>query len=293
MNADAGKEQALLDLADACARLAVAAGATPGEAVSSMLTPDAPLLARRTLRRQYEAVQRQAKRSNNLLFKRYSAAIEQANLLMGVEWPHIDPAVRPSEMSNSQRLLCAETALNCARNISGCGRLLPDTVGRLAAQRKRTLERIEETNIDLRESLARLSEADSLLQSLIAQRYLENSQTMNPVLKRRLQTKFIHALDSGDRAIADLLAATSRHARLDDELIRTEGQIAALFGHDLADISHVANHAVSDWFLRRHPMRFKARAFPSDAAIADLRRCTEAAKSTRMNLAQMRQHAIG
>lgn len=291
MKAGVRKHQALHELADACARLAVAAGAAPSDAVCSMLTADAPLSTRSSLREQYEAVQRQAKRSNNVLIKRYNAAIRRANLLTDAGWPHIDPAIPPSEMTVNQRQECADAALNCARSISKCIRLLPDTVDHLSTRRRQILRRIEETNIALRGSIARLNHADSLLQSLIALRYLENPQAMSPAQRRRLHAKFIHALDSGEQAVADLVAATAQHAESDNKLTRNAIQIATLLGHGRADISLAVNHVVSERFLRRQTALAAAGVSHSEAALAEVRHCASTVSSTRIQLAQMRELA--
>src|SRR5689334_2388107 len=123
--------RALQEDADACARLAVAAGATPGVAASMALPRGAPSFTGAMTRKRYEEVQRQAKRSRKSLIAGYNNAIEQINTQLAYSWPTISPAAAASCTPEAQREHCAVTALHCAQMLSHCASLLPDEVRRI------------------------------------------------------------------------------------------------------------------------------------------------------------------
>lgn len=291
MDTKAGRNRALQSVGDACARLAVAAGATPGTAVNCVLSQGDP--SRRKLQKQLEEPRRQAKRPKNTLIQRYNVSIDQLNAAMGTQHSHINPSARHCDMDETQRELCAQAALNCARLLSACARLMPDEVICLAEQRQQILLRIEQVDKTLLDSIDRLDEAQAALQALTARRYLENCAAMSWPSKRCARDKFVAVVDKGDRAIGEILAAVARHVSSCEALTRNSIQTALLLGADFNEIIQVAGNVMSVSYPRRHGSIPAGVALDRGPAIADVQRCVVALQSSRQCQTRAREHVAG
>lgn len=294
MNTKGARNQALQSVAEACARVAVAAGATPRTAANCLLPHGARFEShRKKLRKQLEESQRQAKRPNNTLIKRYNASINQLNGVMGTECSPINPSARYRDMGDTQRELCAQAALDCARLLSTCSRLLPDEVFDLAEEHRQILQKIEKADRTLLDALDRLDEAHAVLQALTAHRYLENSALMSSRSKRRARDKFLLAINQGDSVIDEILAAVACHVSSCDALTRNAVQVALLLGADVNVVAQAADCVAPVSYLRR------SKSIPADVtldvgpAINDVQRCVGALQSSRQYQNRLREHVAG